>query len=244
MCSSRGYDKSDRKCSAVGSRCNFCNGMNHLSKVCRKKSRTNIIQEDSSSDEDFTHVINIVSDSVTTDWTEEIHVGSQTLTVHIDTGAAQSLIPYGMFQSYTRHPIKVEGRVTLPTRYKDKCVDVQYYIVHVNQQPLLSGQASSDLGLIERVHNVKDEIDIYPELKLTTTILPGTYSLKINPAVPPVVYDPRRQPKVLTGKTIEKLKEVESSGHITEVVEPTDWVSSMVAVVKKLQSPDLYGRPN
>lgn len=99
MCFSCGYDKSHRKCPAVGNRCNFCNGINHFSKVCRKKSRTNVVQEVSSSDEDFTHLINIVSDNVTTDWAEEIHVGSQTLTVHIDTGAAQSLIPYSMFKS-------------------------------------------------------------------------------------------------------------------------------------------------
>lgn len=139
------------------------------------------------------------------------------------------------FQSDIRHTRKLEGRVTLLTRYTDKCVDVQYYIVHVNQQPLLSGQASSDLGLTERVHNVKDEIDIYLELNLTTAALPGTYFLKTDPTVPPVVHGPRSQPKALTGKIIEKLKDMECSGHITKVVKSTGWVSSMVAVFKNVR---------
>ena len=71
------------------------------------------------------------------------------------------------FKSYTHHPIKVEGYVTLPTRYKNKFVDVQYYMVHVDQKPLLSRQASAQLGLIERIHEVTNELDKYPEARKT-----------------------------------------------------------------------------
>ena len=101
--------------------------------------------------------------------------------MQIDTGATKSLLPYKVFndmlcdtpitktarkfKSYTHHPIKVEGYATLPTRYTNKFVDVQYYVVHVNQKPLLSGQVSEQLGLIERIHEVVSELDKYPELK-------------------------------------------------------------------------------
>ena len=79
--------------------------------------------------------------------------------MQIDTGATKSVLPYKVFKdmlcdtpitktarkfkSYTHHPIKVEGYVTLPTRYKNKFVDVQDYMVHVDQKPLLSRQASA-----------------------------------------------------------------------------------------------------
>jgi len=168
--------------------------------------------------------------------------------MQIDTGATKSLLPYKVFKdmlcdtpitktarkfkSYTHHPIKVEGYVTLPTRYKNKFVDVQYYVVHVDQKPLLSGQVSEQLGLIERIHEVANELDKYPELRKTTGTLPGTYSIKIDPTVTPVVHGPRRQSKALSAKIRTKLKEMEADGHITKVTEPTNWVSSMVTVVR------------
>ena len=161
--------------------------------------------------------------------------------------AAKSLMPYKVyeqleskqpvrstdkgFQSYTKHPIDVEGFVVLPTKYKDKCIDVKYYVVHIDQRPLLAGDPSEQLGLIQRVQKI-DELDVYPELKKTTGTLPGKYSLKIDPTVSPVVHGPRRQPKALLMQIKDKLREMEENGYITRVKEPTDWVSSMVTVVK------------
>lgn len=99
----------------------------------------------------------------------------------------------------------------------------------MDQHPLLSGQDSREIGLIHRIHKVNsDELDKYPLLKKTTATLPGTYTLKIDPTVPPVVHGPRRQPKGLADKITNKLNEMQSQGHITKVTEPTDWVSSMV----------------
>ena len=48
----------------------------------------------------------------------------------------------------------------------------------------------------------------------------------------PVIHAPRRQPKALAEKIAAKLKEMEKDGHILKVTEPTDWVNSMVTVVK------------
>ena len=49
----------------------------------------------------------------------------------------------------------------------------------------------------------------------------------------PVVHGPRRQPCALAAKIKAKLDEMVSEQHIVRVTEPTDWVSSMVTVVKK-----------
>ena len=62
--------------------------------------------------------------------------------------------------------------------------------------------------------------------------MPGTYSVKINPTVKPVVHGPRRQPAALLPKITTKLKEMERKGHLAKVKQPTDWVSSMVVARK------------
>ena len=69
-------------------------------------------------------------------------------------------------------------------------------------------------------------------MRKTTGTLPGTYTIKIDPTVTPVVHGPRCQPKALSAKIRTKLKEMEADGHITKVTEHTDWVSSMVTVVR------------
>ena len=69
-------------------------------------------------------------------------------------------------------------------------------------------------------------------LQKTTATLPGTYSLKVDPTVTPVVHGPRRQPQALAEKIKAKLHEMEENGHISRVSGPTDWVSSMVTVYK------------
>ena len=58
--------------------------------------------------------------------------------------------------------------------------------------------------------------------------MPGTYSIKIDPTAKPVVHGPRRQPAALLPKIVDKLKEIEKEGHLAKVMQPTDWVNSMV----------------
>ena len=81
--------------------------------------------------------------------------------MHCDTPVMKTA---RIFKLYILHPIQVESYVTLPTCYKNKFVDVQYYVVHVDQKPLLSGQVNVRLGLTERIHEVTNELDKYPEL--------------------------------------------------------------------------------
>ena len=84
-------------------------------------------------------------------------------------------------------------------------IDIKYYIVNAKSKPvLLSGEASTKLQLVSRLYS----IDEYPELKQLTGCLPGTYSIKIDPTVKPVVHAPRRQPKALAQKVLQKLDDI------------------------------------
>ena len=98
----------------------------------------------------------------------------------------------------------MDGQITLPICYKNRRVDVKFY-VRIDQKPLLSGKASKQLGLIERIHMMTDIKDMYPELETTTGTLPGTYLIKIDLTIPPVVHGPRRQPQSLHKQIVDKV---------------------------------------
>ena len=129
-------------------------------------------------------LISTATDSSPDTWWANVEVEGQPLRMQVDTGAAQALIPYKpcqklnlspkrlaesdrKFQSYTQHPMEVKGRITLPTQYKGTTVDIQYYVVDVNQKPLLCGVASRALGLIDRINRIKEVMD---EIDLTSTL--------------------------------------------------------------------------
>ena len=152
------------------------------------------------------------------------------LHIYKTLGTTSDLCPTDRkFESYSSNKLKVEGCITLPTCHKNVCIDVPYYVIEAERKPLLlSGDASKQLRLIERVYGLEQ----YPELKMTTGTLPGKYSLKIDPSAKPVVHGPRRQPRALMPKIVDKLHEIERDKHIMKVTEPTHWVSSMVVVVK------------
>lgn len=254
-CENCGYNASHEKCPARGQTCGYCHRRGHFKSVCRKRKnekhpnsahKVDVDYDSSDGSDVYTHLISAVHDNSSgTKWWSDVVIGGKVLNVQLDTGATRSILPHKVYKelgitkplsktdcklkSYTNHPLQVMGKVTVPTEYKGNTISVEYQVVNVHQQPLLSGDICSQLGMIERI-NI---IDKYPELAKTTGTLPGTYSLKIDPSVPPVVHGPRRQPRALLDKIVAKLKEMERDGHITRVTEPTDWVSSMVTVLKK-----------
>ena len=126
-------------------------------------------------------------------WRAKLEIEGHQLKMQINAGVAESLLLHKTymklktsqplaktdpkFQLYTSHPTDVEGRITLPTHYKMKTVNIQHYVVDVDQRLLLSGQASIALGFIGRVNGVKEltqQLDKFPEVKSSTPTLPGS----------------------------------------------------------------------
>ena len=63
--------------------------------------------------------------------------------------------------------------------------------------------------------------------------LPGEHTIKVDSSISPVVHPPRKVPVSLKEKIKEELDGMEKAGvKQKEQKEPTDWVNSMVAVVK------------
>ena len=178
-------------------------------------------------------------------WWESVKIGGKKIKIQLDTGAKRSLMPVHLynslepkpkliatkqrFQSYTKHKIAVKGMVTVPVDFKSMRVDVEFYVVDIEQCALLSGQYCEELGMIKRISSIQED---YPEVELSTGTLPGIVSLKIDPTIRPVQHGPQKQPEALRKTIKEKLKEMTANEHITPVKEPSDWVSSMVVAVK------------
>lgn len=62
--------------------------------------------------------------------------------------------------------------------------------------------------------------------------MPGYHHIQVDPSVKSVVHAPRKVPVALKESIIEELHRMEDLNVIERQTEPTDWVSSMVTVVK------------
>ncbi|XP_064617376.1 uncharacterized protein K02A2.6-like [Liolophura sinensis] len=76
---------------------------------------------------------------------------------------------------------------------------------------------------------VKENKGIFTEL----SCLPAKAKIRLQDNALPVVHAPRRVPVALRDRVKNELKRMESMGVIRAIDEPTEWVSSMVAVAKK-----------
>ena len=62
--------------------------------------------------------------------------------------------------------------------------------------------------------------------------MPGKVHLQVDKTVTPVVMPPRRVPLSVKDRSKEELERLEKLGYIVPVVQPTEWVSSLVTVHK------------
>ena len=176
--------------------------------------------------------------------------------MQLDTGSSLNILPYkqlkqlGMdkenlqptnkiLKDYLQDRMKPLGEIELRARYKKIAVNAKFYIVELEQIPLISNKLCVDLGLVKRIHStsVKTEMDstdfiekMYPDVKMTTGVMP--MKLDIDPDAEPVVQGPRQQPKALLPAITLKLKEMEEECFIKKVTEPTEWASSMAVFEK------------
>ena len=127
------------------------------------------------------------------------------------------------------HPARA---VNLVVRHNGVEAKATFEIVDFEQENVISGDLAKQLRLIQRLSDVSAE-------SRTTVQLPPQFSnvpdlrkvidrhhariIKIDSTDKDVVHAVRRQPETL------KWTEIERSGHITKVIKPTEWVSSIVS---------------
>jgi hypothetical protein len=82
------------------------------------------------------------------------------------------------------------------------------------------------------VNTTSDILHEYADVFKGIGCLDESYHIEIDPTVKPVIHPPRRVSVTLKDPLKKELDRMVEEGILAPVNEPTDWVSSMVTVVK------------
>ena len=256
-CNNCGSQHPKKQCPAFGKQCRKCNKLNHFAKCCRSTRRKveSVAQSESNSQNnsqsDLMFVGAIDHNSKTEIGTDECHttleVEGHSVKFKVDTGSQVNILPQSIYKqlnvafkptksntrltSYSGGDLKVKGHVCL--RCQNKPTD--FYIVETTQDPILGLSTSQQLGIIKIVLNIDSTgyfIEKHPKLFQGLGCLKTPYHIQIDPSVPPVVSPPRNQPAAIRERLKKTLDEMEATGVIRKVDEPTEWVNSLVVVEK------------
>ena len=232
-------------CSARSATCHSCGKKGHYSSVCRStKVREVEVEEDPDAFLGSVHHVGEVDS-----WTAVLHVDGHPSTFKLDTGAAVSVVGESFGAERELQPgdkvLKGPGNTTLPIlglfqvclKYKDREIQESLYVIKGQQHALLSGSASSRLGLVARLHNVTpakpDFVKEFPTLFKGLGKLSEPYSIKLRPGIQPMcIYTARKIAHPLLTKVKTEIDRMLAEGVISPVDGPTDWCSGIVVVPK------------
>ena len=156
--------------------------------------------------------------------------------------------------SYSGDTIDTIGQISLSCKYNGEVYNLLFQVIDQSFEPIIGLQSSLDLNVVT-INNVDSVLQSSDTCKSHTNYtimskayigecykdifgtdlgkLPVEYHMKIDPDVKPVVRPPRRIPVAMQSKVKEELERMVNMGVIKPVTEPTSWVSSFVAVMKK-----------
>lgn len=190
-------------------------------------------------------------------WTTELTVNSTNLKFRLDTGAKCNIITKSDYdklnnvsleksnktlKSYSNHKIGPLGSVKLSVKHKDMNIAVNFEIVDLIQENILSGDTAVQLNLLKRVDLIHSDTGHeltrdFPELIQTTGTLPGKYTIKIEESAQCVIHPPKKLPAAIKPKAIAQLQ-LKNGGirlyHTSSGA--AEWVSSLVVSCRKTQS--------
>ena len=179
----------------------------------------------------------------------------------VDTGSECDLLPLKMYKSitgdntverlekcnnsivsYTGERKQIAGKISLPVCHKDRRKTLTFNVVNGDYQPVLSLSISVVLGIVTLADcdvlslaispTSNTILEEYKDVFEGLGELPGEYKITTDESVKPKVHRPRRVPVAVRPRIKEKLDELVQRNVITPVTEPTEWVSSMLAVIK------------
>ena len=248
------------KCPAYGKTCENCGKKNHFKIKCpmnHSEKRVNAIHECDDSQEsesEVEYVLKVSNNSLgSRDIMAQMEIEGKVVSFQVDCGATTNVIPRSlvpdkelspshtplhMWNNTTIVPIG-KCRVMLRNCKNKKKYSVEFTVVEENLTPLLSKKASEQMKLItvnyENICTVKNDVLMRYEEVFSDGVgnLPGVVHLTIDETVAPVAVPSCRIPISMKRKVEEKLGEMVAEGIIEKVDEPTDWVSRMVAGLKK-----------
>ena len=116
------------------------------------------------------------------------------------------------------------------TKYK-----LTFDVIDKDVPNIIGKYSSVKLGLVKRVHHTARRSDIlsgYSDLFRGIGLIKGEYNIEVDTNVSPKIHPPRSVPVAIRDRVKTELDRMEQNGIIAKVYEPTDWVNSLVTVVK------------
>ncbi|XP_072365808.1 uncharacterized protein [Scyliorhinus torazame] len=166
----------------------------------------------------------------------------------LDTIRARPSIlpPACQLLDYNGNAIAASGSCQLGVSNKAIKATLRFEIVRPDRASLLDAHACKLLNLVQRVHTMSSspataspdgnlQADIDDIITQYHSVFDGMgtllyrYKIMLKLNATPVIHAPRRVPAPLKDRLKKQLQDLQDRGIISKVMEPTDWVSSMVA---------------
>ena len=133
----------------------------------------------------------------------------------------EKLKKYTRLVSCTGHKIPVMGKATLMVKLKGKFHPVEFHVIEHPSTPVIGLKTCHDLHLVKRVSavdaqrgksrsndtshmHVEEILNRYEDVFHGIGCLEGTYQIKIDPRVTPVVHPPRKVPFTQRERELKK----------------------------------------
>lgn len=205
------------------------------------------------------HEVNSVNPE--SDWTVNCKVNDHSVTMHVDTGAKCNVVSRNVLQrlkfsetiqrseavlkSFSGHTMKSTGLVVLQCIFHHETFNIPFEVVDIKTPTILGSETSQQIGLVQKMfsvaqfetqasQNLTEQLirKNYSDLFIGVGRLPGKHKIHLKEDVQPVVHPPRRISVALRQKVKDKLRTMEKDGIIIRQIEPTEWVNSLVTVIK------------
>lgn len=247
-CSYCGYDHAKGKCPAFGKTCSVCGRQNHFSTVCRNRSQTKNAGELS------VCYMDVLESDTGSPWCEVIRIDNMDVSCKLDTGADVNVLPARVLSKIgvteledisivlqgfgTSSKIKPLGKKTLKVVSRGVLHDLDFVIVDLDVNPILGLKSCVDLGLINRVFDVRSHsnaqefVDKYSDVFTGIGCFKQQHRLKVDPRASPTAKPPRRVAFALLDKLKKELGRLCEDQIISPVNEPTEWISNLTIVEK------------
>ena len=132
------------------------------------------------------------------------------------------------------------GTIDIDITLKKVTTQATFYVAET-PGPIILGLPSITKMKVITINNVKtnkiktsDDLEnMYPYRFEGIGNFEGTYHIVTDPTVPPVIHSPRRPPISMVQEIKDELDQMEKTGVIKKVTEPTEWVSSLVYARKQ-----------
>lgn len=261
-------------CPAFGKNCRSCGTANHFAKVCMKKGQATRqlhaadgeVPEDMDRADTEAHIYTAESIGAVQGrgkkWFVNLKMNGGFQRCQLDSGAtcdvmsikdmrrldpgAKLLPSQTRLVLYSDQVMQSRGIFHTVCVVRGKVHKLQFEIVRSRQRPLLSGETSERLGLMQftipeellmvghsssgpltRQHLVQTYTDVFND---PVESLPGDVHFELDTNVAPVQASPRNVPVAFRDVVKAQLDRYEADGHLTSVSEPTEWISNMVIV--------------